>query len=89
MFIFDVNPKALYAACGLPAEVCAHSFRGTGITEYLRLKLSTRCGQRPKAPRMRQVVVCGSPASVTTAGSRNPASRDPQLGGQAALPVSE
>ena len=21
---------------GLPAEVCAHSFRGTGITEYLR-----------------------------------------------------
>ena len=23
-------------AAGLPAEVCAHSFRGTGITEYLR-----------------------------------------------------
>ena len=21
---------------GLPAEICAHSFRGTGITEYLR-----------------------------------------------------
>ena len=21
---------------GLPAEVCAHGFRGTGITEYLR-----------------------------------------------------
>ena len=21
---------------GLPAETCAHSFRGTGITEYLR-----------------------------------------------------
>ena len=20
---------------GLPAEICAHSFRGTGITEYL------------------------------------------------------
>lgn len=80
---------------------------------------------------MRQVVVCGSPASITnerndqwvasadaavsvrsitsatfsssmvrrhrgrvrspkvTAGSRNPASRDLQLGGQAALPVSE
>ena len=22
---------------GLPAEICAHSFRGTGITEYLRI----------------------------------------------------
>ena len=21
---------------GLPVEICAHSFRGTGITEYLR-----------------------------------------------------
>ena len=21
---------------GFPAEICAHSFRGTGITEYLR-----------------------------------------------------
>ena len=31
---------------GLPAEICAHSFRGTGITEYLRnggdLKVAVR-----------------------------------------------
>ena len=31
---------------GLPAEICAHSFRGTGITEYLRnggdLKVAAR-----------------------------------------------
>ena len=29
-----INLRARHA--GLPAEVCAHSLRGTGITEYLR-----------------------------------------------------
>ncbi len=28
--------KRRVAAAGLPGEVCNHSFRGTGITEYLR-----------------------------------------------------
>ena len=28
--------KRRAARAGLPREICAHSFRGTGITEYLR-----------------------------------------------------
>ena len=54
------KPEALYAVCGLPAEICAHSW--TGIKEYLRLKLSTQCGCRPKAPQKHQIIVCDSPA---------------------------
>ncbi|MCY4528863.1 MAG: tyrosine-type recombinase/integrase, partial [Chloroflexi bacterium] len=28
--------KRRAASAGLPREICAHSFRGTGLTEYLR-----------------------------------------------------
>ena len=43
---------------GLPAEICAHGFRGTGITEYLRnggdLEIAGTC---PPAPR-NSIIAC-------------------------------
>ena len=47
--------KSRARKAGLPAEICAHSIRGTGITEYLRTVTSrSRLGLRgtsPPAPR--------------------------------------